>query len=185
VLVVGCIHGNENAGIAVADRLRTIAMTPELDLWVIPSANPDGVAQRTRGNGRGVDLNRNFPWHWRPIGPVGNPEYSGTGPSSEPETRLLVETINRLEPDVTIWFHQPFGIVDESGGNIAVERRFARLSGMALRRLPRYAGGVTNWQNANFLGTTAFVVELPPGPLTAPRADALARAAVELMPGSS
>lgn len=182
MLVIGCIHGNENAGMAVIKRLESIAVPPGLDLWVIPSANPDGVAQRTRTNGRGVDLNRNFPWHWRPIGQIGNRQYSGSRPLSEPESRLLVRTIDRLRPDVTIWFHQPFGIVDESGGNIGVERRFARLAGMKLRRLPRYAGGVTNWQNANFPGATAFVVELPPGALSARRADRLARAVVELIP---
>lgn len=176
ILVVGCIHGNETAGIAVANRLRSIPIRPEVDLWVIPSANPDGVASGTRTNGRGVDLNRNFGWHWRQIGQPGDLQYSGTGPLSEPETRLLVRTINRLRPDVTIWFHQPLGVVDESGGDIAIERRFAKLVGMPLRRLPRYAGGVTNWQNANFLGTTAFVVELPPGPLAARRADELAEA---------
>jgi hypothetical protein len=96
-----------------------------------------------------------------------------------------VRAINRLQPDVTIWFHQPFGIVDESGGSIAVERHFARLAGMQLKRLLRYAGGVTNWQNANFPGTTAFVVELPPGPLTPRRTDALAHAVVEAVPISS
>jgi murein peptide amidase A len=178
VLVVGCIHGSENAGIAVANRLQSIPLPPELDLWVIPSANPDGVAQGTRTNGRGVDLNRNFGWRWRAIGRPGDPQYSGTGPLSEPETKLLVRTINRLRPDVTIWFHQPIGVVDESGGDLAVERRFASLARMSLLRLPRYPGGVTNWQNANFPGTTAFVVELPPGPLSATRADELAEAVV-------
>jgi protein MpaA len=178
VLVVGCIHGDENAGISVADRLRSIPIPPGLDLWVIPSANPDGVARGTRTNGRGVDLNRNFGWRWRPIGRRGDPQYSGTGPLWEPETRLLVQTINRLRPDVTIWLHQPIGVVDFSGGDAVIERRFASLAGMPLLRLPRYAGGVTNWQNANFPGTTAFVVELPAGPLRPGRAVELAQAVV-------
>jgi hypothetical protein len=39
---------------------------------------------------------------------------------------------------------------------------------------------VTNWQNANFPGTTAFVVELPAGPPAADRTVELARAAVGL-----
>jgi murein peptide amidase A len=172
------VHGSESAGITVANRLQSIPIPPNLDLWVIPSANPDGVAQGTRTNGRGVDLNRNFGWHWRRIGRRGDLQYSGTGPLSEPETRLLVRTINRVRPDVTIWFHQPIGVVDESGGDPAVERRFATMAGMPLVRLPRYPGGVTNWQNANFPGTTAFVVELPPGPITALRAGELAQAVV-------
>ena len=42
-LVVGCIHGNEPAGIAIARRLE--ASSPRgLDLWVIPVLNPDGRA---------------------------------------------------------------------------------------------------------------------------------------------
>lgn len=35
--------------------------------------------------------------------------------------------------------HQPVGVLDESGGAVAVERRFAHLLGELLRRLPRYA----------------------------------------------
>ena len=180
ILVVGCIHGNERAGIEVTKRLRSVPLPPGLDLWVIPNANPDGVARGTRTNGRAVDLNRNFGWQWRPIGRRGDAQYSGTGPLSEPETRLLARTIARLRPDVTIWFHQPIGVVDESGGDRGIERRFAKLTGMRLQRLPRYPGGVTNWQNANFPGATAFVVELPWGHLSSERAVDLARAVVTL-----
>ena len=79
---------------------------------------------------------------------------------------------------MTIWFHQPIGVVDESGGDRGIERRFAKLTGMRLQRLPRYPGGVTNWQNANFPGATAFVVELPWGRLSSERAVDLARAVV-------
>ena len=179
ILVVGCIHGNEPAGMAIAKRLRTTPLPPGLDLWVIPTANPDGVARGTRTNGRGVDLNRNSGWHWRPIGHRGDLQYSGSGPFSEPETRLLARTIDRLRPNLTIWFHQPIGIVDEStGGDIAFERRFAGLTGLPMRRLPRYPGSVASWQNANFPGTTAFVVELPPGRLAPARAVELAQAVV-------
>jgi protein MpaA len=178
ILVVGCIHGNEAAGIAVAKHLRSIPLPTGLDLWVIPSANPDGVARGTRTNGRGVDLNRNFGWRWRPIGRRGDLQYSGVGALSEPETRLLAKAIARIRPDVTIWFHQPIGVVDASGGDVAVERRFADAAGMRVLRLPRYPGGVTNWQNATFPGTTAFVVELPAGRLAPERAVQLAQAVV-------
>ena len=178
ILVVGCIHGNEAAGVAVASRLRSAPLPPGLDLWVIPSANPDGVARGTRTNARGVDLNRNFGWRWRPIGRRGDLQYSGAGPLSEPETRLLVGAINRIRPDVTIWFHQPIGVVDASGGDLSVERRFAEAAAMRVLRLPRYPGGVTNWQNANFPETTAFVVELPAGRLAPERAVQLAEAVV-------
>jgi protein MpaA len=162
-LVVGCIHGNEPAGIGIAERLESVPLPPERDLWVIEDANPDGVAANTRTNARGVDLNRNFPWHWRRQGRPGDPHYSGPRPLSEPESQLLARLILRLRPHVTIWFHQPFGVVDESGGSPALEREFASLIGLPLRRLPRFPGGATDWENAHLPGTTAFVVELPPG----------------------
>ena len=65
VLVVGCIHGDECAGVRIAKRLRTGRPRSFLDLWILPSLNPDGRAAHTRQNARGVDLNRNFPYRWR------------------------------------------------------------------------------------------------------------------------
>jgi protein MpaA len=163
VLVVGCIHGNETAGIGVARRLVQRGPVAGTDLWVLPDLNPDGVAAGTRQNAAGVDLNRNFPWHWRPLGPRGTQQYSGPRALSEPESRIAHRLISRLRPAVTIWFHQPLGIVDESGGSIAVERRFAQVAGLPLRRLTRYPGSAASWQDARMPGTTAFVVELPRG----------------------
>src|SRR5712672_3325200 len=66
ILVVGCIHGNEPAGIAI---VRALERThPKADLWLVPDLNPDGVAAGTRQNARGVDLNRNFPSLWQHLG---------------------------------------------------------------------------------------------------------------------
>ena len=164
VLVVGCVHGNEPAGIAVARRLER-SLRRGLDLWVIEDLNPDGVAARTRQNAHRVDLNRNFPERWRPLGQPGDQQYSGPHPLSEPEVRIAYTLIRRVKPVVSIWFHQPVDVVDESGGDLAVERRFAKLSGLPLRRLTRYPGSAVGWQNVALHGTTAFVVELPPGRL--------------------
>jgi protein MpaA len=158
VLVVGCIHGDETAGMAVARRLIAAGGPPGTELWVVPTINPDGVAADTRGNAHGVDLNRNFPYDWAHLG---GGEYSGTGPLSEPESRAARRLILRIQPDVTIWFHQPFGIVDRSGADPFVERRFSQLVGLPLVRLTRYPGSATRWQNHIFPGTTAFVAELP------------------------
>ncbi len=65
VLVVGDVHGNEPAGEAIVARLRR-ARPEGVTLWLVRTGNPDGRAASTRQNARGVDLNRNFPWRWRP-----------------------------------------------------------------------------------------------------------------------
>ncbi len=166
IFVVGCIHGNERAGIAVARLLATGQTSPGVALWIVPVLNPDGVAADTRQNGRGVDLNRNFPYRWRTLGSRGDLQYSGPRPLSESEARAAVRLILRARPQITIWFHQPLGLVDLSGGDAAVERRFAALVGLRPRRLIRYPGSAVGWENHRLPGTTAFVVELPPGTLS-------------------
>jgi murein peptide amidase A len=163
VLVVGAIHGNEPAGIGVARALRRAGPIAGVDLWVIDDLNPDGVAANTRQNADGVDLNRNFPWRWRHAGRRGDQQYPGPRVLSEPEARLARALILRLRPRLTVWFHQPLAITDASGGNVALERRFAAISGLPLRRLPRYRGSAPTWENHRMPGSTAFVVELPAG----------------------
>src|SRR4051794_25210937 len=64
LLVFGMVHGNEPAGRAIARTLAATAPPPGLDVWVVQDLNPDGFAARTRQNGRGVDLNRNFSYRW-------------------------------------------------------------------------------------------------------------------------
>jgi murein peptide amidase A len=162
-LVVGVIHGDERAGAAITRRLERGRAPRDSVLWILDDLNPDGAARRTRQNAHGVDLNRNFPRRWRPLGRRGDPQYSGPAPLSEPESRAAHDLIIALRPRVTIWFHQPLGVTDRSGGDVHIERRFARLSGLPLARLPRYPGSATGWQNATQPTSTAFVVELPPG----------------------
>jgi murein peptide amidase A len=178
VLVVGCIHGDECAGVRISGRLRTGRPRRSLDLWILPTLNPDGRGAHTRQNARGVDLNRNFPYRWR-SGPRGR-YYPGRRAASEPETRIAMRLIRRIEPDVTIWFHQPLGLVDASG-NVRLERRYARLVGLPLVHLGRLHGTATSWQKHELRGTEAFVVELPGGGLR-PRAVRLfARAVYRLV----
>ena len=159
VLVVGCVHGNETAGIAVARALARLSPRG-IDLWIVPELNPDGVAAGTRQNAHGVDLNRNFPFRWRQqVGVYA----SGPQPLSEPEARIAHALILRLHPRVTVWFHQHLDLVWASGGDRAVERAFARVSGLPYRPLPPLAGSAIDWQNHALPATTAFAAELPAG----------------------
>jgi protein MpaA len=159
VLVIGAVHGNETAGIAVARALERLSPT-DLDLWIVPDLNPDGVAAGTRQNAHGVDLNRNFSWRWRPLAGV---YASGPRPLSEREARIAQTLILRLRPHVTIWFHQHLDLVWASGGNRAIEKAFARVSGLPYHPMPQLAGSAISWQNNTLRGTTAFAAELPAG----------------------
>jgi protein MpaA len=159
VLVVGCVHGDETGGIAVARALERLR-PHDLDLWVVPVLNPDGVAAGTRQNAHGVDLNRNFPRRWRPMQGV---YASGPRPLSEREARIAHRLILRLRPHVTVWFHQHLDLVWASGGDRRIEKAFARVSGLPYRPLPPLAGSAIDWQNHALPGTTAFAAELPAG----------------------
>jgi protein MpaA len=166
ILVFGCIHGTECAAIPVAERLRS-GPPPDGELLAIPNLNPDGYELGTRLNGRGVDLNRNFPSDWTPFGVRGDLQYSGPRPFSEPETRLAARLIRAIRPDVTIWFHQEAEpMIRAWGPSVPAARRYARLVGLPFHRLPWLNGTAPNWQNHRFPGTSSFVVELAPGPLT-------------------
>ena len=144
-LVVGCVHGDECAGMRVTQQLVDLARPVALDLWVIQNLNPDGLAAGTRGNARGVDLNRDFL------------------AATQRETRIARKLILRLRPDVTIWFHQPQSVVRAWGPSRATARRYARLAGVPYRTLAWPPGSASRWQNG--IGQISFVVELPSGEL--------------------
>jgi murein peptide amidase A len=177
ILVVGCIHGNEPAGISIARRLAALRPPKGAAVWIASDANPDGVAAGTRGNADGVDLNRNFAWRWRPLGGIFD---SGPHPFSEPESQALARLVRRVRPTIALWFHQHLGAVDASGGSVAVERRYARLVGLPLLRLTRYPGSAVGWENHIVPRGTAFVVELRAGALTSLEADRYARSILML-----
>jgi beta-N-acetylhexosaminidase len=165
VLVVGAIHGNELAGRAVTRVLRKVRPPRGTALVVVYDANPDGAAAGTRWNARGVDLNRNWPFAWEPIGKPFETYHSGSGPFSEPESRSMAALIRRLRPRVTVWFHQHMRLVDPGGGDRVLERLYARKSKLPYRRIPPLPGTATRWQSHTFPRDTAFVVELPAGRL--------------------
>ena len=178
VLVVGSVHGDEPAGVTITRRLRRVTPPPGVALWILDLANPDGFRRETRQNARGVDLNRNFPFRWRPLSR--GTFYSGPRPLSEPESRALHRFLGLLAPDVSIWYHQHAELVDASGGDPRIERRYARLVGLPYKKFIRPPGSITSWQNHTYPGDTAFVVELPAGPLSRSSARRHARAVLAL-----
>ena len=104
-LYVGGVHGNEPLGrqlmFYMAEELCAAAgrqgVDPEIDrilaggtVHLLFSMNPDGFEMKQRGNGKGVDLNRNFP---DPIKWSKFPQLTG---NEEPETLALMNYIDLL-----------------------------------------------------------------------------------------
>ena len=187
VLVIGVIHGDEDDGVAIVDELRTSPVPEGVELWIVESMNPDGQANQVRSNDNGVDLNRNFPYKWGPIGVPGDSQYAGSGPASEPETQAMVNFIGQLRPDITIWYHQDLFVVNPSDGREGrVRERYAQLTGLPMGQITggTYTGIAATWARNEFRPDdgVAFIVEL--GPSLAPaeavvHADAVRTIAVE------
>ncbi len=178
-LVVGAIHGTEAAGVRVTRTLRRRAVSG-VDLWVVDSVNPDGVARGTRQNARGVDLNRNFSHRWQARGRRGDPTWGGPRPFSEPESRIVRRWVLRIRPAVTIWYHQPWGtVLRPCGAKAPVQRRYARVARMRLScRGDGLPGTATSWERRSVRGATPFVVELRGGRMGAGVIQRNARAAL-------
>jgi protein MpaA len=157
ILVVGEVHGNEPAGRGIVDALREAMPAPGSELLLVRDLNPDGLAHDTRANAHGVDLNRNSPEHWAG---------AGRRPWSEPETRAIRSLILRERPALTIYYHQPYGLVDvPEGGRPQQASRYAHLVGLPLVHLRRRPGSLSRWQNVRIRQGSAIVVELAAGPL--------------------
>jgi N-acetylmuramoyl-L-alanine amidase len=182
-LVVGNIHGDEPAGTAVTRQLlRRFAGIHGVALWVVKTVNPDGLSAGSRRNAHGVDLNRNFGYRWRPGAPSSG-YYPGPRAFSEPETRAAGSLVTRIDPQVSIWFHQPWGqVLAPCRGPVPLQRRFSRASGIPLKRCrgQHLHGTAISWQNHAFPGTQAFVVELPGGAISTAAARRDARAVLKV-----
>jgi murein peptide amidase A len=127
LVILASIHGDEaETTVVVSEALRCL---PHGDLRaaVILCGNPDGMLRGTRGNGRGVDLNRNFPTsNWSPE-PVHYKSRSndardialspGSEPASEPETKALVALLDQINPLAVVSLHSALACVDDSGAS--------------------------------------------------------------------
>jgi len=88
------------------------------EIWVLPMLNPDGNNKVWNGSSMwrkntresyGVDLNRNYPYNWNSCkGSSCSPfsqTYRGRSPGSEPETKVLMGLVERIQPVFDISYH--------------------------------------------------------------------------------
>jgi murein peptide amidase A len=165
MLVVGSIAGDEPGGTTITKALASLPAVRGVRLWLIPDMNPDGAARATRVNADGVDLNRNFPFRWRPLSDTDSRYYPGPRPASEPESQAVAAFISRMRPGLTIWLHQPYGLIDDSQGPPWAEQLLSRTTALPLERLNDYPGSAIGWED-HLIPRSAFDLELPGLPLT-------------------
>jgi protein MpaA len=158
VVVLAAMHGNETGPSRILANLRDGRPVRGIDLWVVPTYNPDGVARRTRQNAHRVDLNRNYPRAWAPLG---GSYYSGSGPASEPETQAVMAFLTAVRPSYVVSFHQPlYGVGRAPAKGSALVRRLhrqLRLPVKAFNCSGTCHGTMTDWFNASFPGVAVTV----------------------------
>ncbi len=167
VLVVGTIHGDEPAGLAVTDILKKMDVPANVDLWILPEMNPDGIFLKTRQNANKVDLNRNFPVRWKPLGEVGFWQWAGTGPATEPEVLAMMKLGKVIQPQFNVWYHQDyFRISPGLGRDGDIRERYAMLVDLPLLKIAggTYSGTATMWsETLNNNDTVSLLVEFGKG----------------------
>lgn len=111
ILVIGVFHGDEPQGKFLIDNYLS---NNKSKLLFIPCLNPDGMAQGTRTNSNGVDLNRNFPTkNWQLT--ERNEFFGGESAGNEIETKFLVNIIDKYKPELILTLHAPFKVVNFDG----------------------------------------------------------------------
>ena len=190
------IHGREyiTAKLAFAHYKRGVHKG---SFWLIPLVNPDGALLSQKGlssvrnkahrarliawnngedfslwkaNGRGVDLNVNFPARWgegaKNTKKEGAENYIGSSPFSEKETRALRDFTREIAPQYTISFHtkgeEIYWYFYQSSRTCPRDRRLAEVlsasTGYPLAEQGKSCGGYKDWCIQS-IGIPSFTIE--------------------------
>ena len=181
MIVAGIHGGNEwNTTALARELIDRISAKPDLvprnvTLYIIPLLNPDGEARAHGVDGRvntnGVDLNRNWDYHWQAdwnrdgcwtYREVTSGKYAG----SEPETAALSAFIQSHQIDALISYHSaalgifPGGIPPEER-SVSLARAVAEVSPYPYPPIDTgcdFTGNMVDW--ASTLGIAALDIEL-------------------------
>jgi protein MpaA len=177
VLVLGAIHGDELSSASMALQWIKLAEqapadTPQVVHWrFIPALNPDGLFNHPpkRVNANGVDLNRNFPtpnWardasiYWEKRTGKDPRRYPGPKPLSEPESRFLIEEMQRFKPQLIVSIHAPYGVLDFDGPAKEGFVPPSRLGRLFLDQVGIFPGSLGNYGGVH-KGVPVVTIELP------------------------
>ena len=196
-LVQYAMHGREYITAKLAFKQYKIGVKKG-SCWFVPLVNPDGAllsqvgissvkneADRARllalnsgsedfslwkANGRGVDLNVNFPARWgtgaKNSKTAGAENYIGKAPFSEPETQALKNFTEEIKPDYTVSYHTKgeeiywyfYQSTHTCPRDKALAEVLAEVTGYPLAETKNSAGGYKDWC-IETLKIPAFTIE--------------------------
>ena len=182
VLVIGVIHGDEDDGVAILERLATAEVPAGVDLWLVESMNPDGQVAEQRGPTPTSSISTaTSRTSGRRSACPATRSTGAAGPASEPETQAIVDFVTAIRPELGLWYHQDlFRLSPGEGLDGRLKSRYAELTGLPILRITggTYTGVAATWQR-NAVDGVSFIVELGPT-LTAAEADTHAAAVLDL-----
>jgi len=161
----------------------------------LPMVNPDGIniargyakapsyavtlgsssqANRYMGwkaNGRGVDLNRNYPMRWDYIqndpGKPANMNYKGEAPFSEIETNIVKDLCQQNDFEICIAYHSAGEVIywyvyqdeEREKRDLEIAKEISDLTGYKLIMTRETAGGMKDWFVQEY-GKPGFTIEI-------------------------
>ena len=168
-LILCGVHGDEITPVKFCwDLMKNLDAQKLLNNFVVvaPIVAPDSFLKLppTRTNGRGVDVNRNFPTHdwkaealrrWKISYKSDKRKYPGPKAASEQETIFQMNLIKRYKPNKIITVHAPLTLLDYDGPSLTAEdgrtamqllkQMSEKSSGYKISNYPVFPGSLGNW----------------------------------------
>lgn len=186
ITIVMCgVHGDEITPVKFCwDLMRELKENHKFDdklVVIAPLVAPDSFLKPrpTRTNGRGVDVNRNFPttdWQshavkrWKDAHKGDLRKNPGKRPASEQETIFQMNLVLRYKPNKVISVHAPLTMLDYDGPSLKaengksakmlLEEMSKRSSGYKVSNYPIFPGSLGNWAGKERHIPT-YTLELP------------------------
>lgn len=179
VLFTGGIHGSEPSGSYIMYdwisylEINAKKIPANRKIVIVPEANPDGIATLSRYNSNNVNIDRNFPSsNWSADIDTSSGILIGGGgqsPSSEPETKALLDLTASLRPRLIVSFHASGRLVgaNQVGDSTAIGNQYASSVGYGVmtgqaEAIMGYSitGEYEDWAGEQY-NIPAILIELP------------------------